>query len=66
MIGLPDAPVRFWICPIEHPREPLREQVRWVDGKAYCLEPGCGRSSGCNCDACRTARIFSGHLIGLP
>lgn len=37
--------VRFWRCPVEHPREPLRETVRWIGDVAHCTEPGCGQTS---------------------
>ena len=43
--------VQFWICPkrAHHDRTgPQGERlatVEWRDGVAYCLTPGCGRSS---------------------
>lgn len=39
-----DAPVRFWSCPNEHPREPLRVTVVWSrNGVAFCTD--CGMTS---------------------
>lgn len=42
-----NARVVFWMCPVEGHGEgpPLRETVRWIDGVAHCMEPGCGRTS---------------------
>lgn len=37
-----DAPIRFWSCPNEHPREPLRVTVVWSkdNGVAFCTDCG--------------------------
>jgi hypothetical protein len=45
--ALGTARIEFWACPIEGHSfgGPLRETVRWVEGVARCLEPGCGRTS---------------------
>jgi hypothetical protein len=32
--------VRFWSCPIEHPREPLRVTVEWDGDVATCTDCG--------------------------
>lgn len=51
MAGLGQLQVRFWICPKQahHDRiGPDGERlptVEWRDDVAYCLTPGCGRSS---------------------
>lgn len=41
--ALMNAPVKFWTCPERHPREPLRETVRWNGDVATCLD--CGRTN---------------------
>lgn len=44
-----NARIRFWTCPDGHseraPDAPLRQTVEWRGDVAYCLEPGCGRTS---------------------
>ena len=40
MSDLPDAPMRFWMCPY-----PDHLNVRWDDEHAYCQTPGCVQSS---------------------
>lgn len=41
--------VVFWICPDGHSehsyKDPPRETVRWIDGVAHCMTPGCTRTS---------------------
>ncbi len=47
--ALGDLKVQFWMCPDGHSEraveEPLRQTVEWRENVAYCLEPGCTRSS---------------------
>lgn len=38
-----DAHFRLWFCPIDHPRYPIRETVRWDGDFATCLD--CGRTN---------------------
>ena len=41
-----DVKVQFWICPDGHSEVgPPRETVRWIDGVAHCMTPGCTRTS---------------------
>lgn len=45
-----NARVRFWMCPVEHPKRnddkgwPL-PTVEWRGDVAHCLDPGCGKTS---------------------
>jgi hypothetical protein len=47
--GLNNVKVVFWICPDGHSersyKDPPRETVRWIDGIAHCMTPGCTRTS---------------------
>lgn len=40
---LDNARVQLWFCPVDHPRTPLRETVRWHGEVATCLD--CGRTN---------------------
>lgn len=43
LAAIGNARIKFWTCPTEHPREPLRETVRWDGDVATCLD--CGRTN---------------------
>jgi hypothetical protein len=47
--ALKDVKVVFWVCPDGHSehthRDAPRETVRWIDGVAHCMTPGCRRTS---------------------
>ncbi len=44
-----DRPIMFWMCAKDGRGSslggPPRETVRWIDGVARCMTPGCGRTS---------------------
>jgi hypothetical protein len=46
--ALGDVKIQLWFCPEpghSDSKTPPRQTVDWRDDVAYCLEPGCGRSS---------------------
>ena len=53
-----DAPVRFWSCPTEHPRDPPRVTVVWSkNGVAFCTD--CGMTN------LTDPRLHNGSASGL-
>jgi hypothetical protein len=42
-VELPDARIKFWDCPEDHPREPQRVRIVWDGDLATCLD--CGRTN---------------------
>lgn len=58
---LAEVRISFWMCPVpEHERNSSRPTVEWRAGVAYCLTPGCDRTSA------NTTRADYGFLPGDP
>ncbi len=51
-----NARVQFWVCPEQHPREPLRVTVEWNGNVATCTD--CGRTNRCPwCNSLDQSRV---------